>query len=107
MTRDEKRERLGRLADDIEAELRSIWWDPNPPSEEEVVAGGAFGQNSVAFETWLQVIFIRRLRQVASGELAIPESSSVAVKAAREWDGVPGRDRLSELIQDVDRIVAS
>ena len=100
-----KRERLGQLADEIEAELKVSGWISDPPSEEVILSGGAFGYRAVAFETWLQVIFIARLRQVASGELSIPETSSVAVQATREWDGVPGRERLFELISEVDRIV--
>jgi uncharacterized protein YqcC (DUF446 family) len=101
----EKRHQLGKLADEIEAELRASAWNPNPPSEEEVLAGGAFGLKTVAFETWLQVVFISRLRQVAAGVIPIPTSSSVAVQASREWDGVRGRDRLFELISEVDRTV--
>jgi uncharacterized protein YqcC (DUF446 family) len=103
----EKRQQLGSLADEIEAELRAVAWNLAPPSEEEVIAGGAFGAGTVAFETWLQVVFIRRLRQVAEGHMEIPESSSVAVKAVREWDGVDRRDRLIDLITEVDRIVES
>jgi uncharacterized protein YqcC (DUF446 family) len=102
-----KREQLGKLADELEAELRKVAWNPDPPPEEEVLAGGAFGLKAVPFETWLQVIFITRLRQVAAGDMAIPATSSVAVQAAREWDGVPGRDRLFDLISEVDRIVES
>ena len=80
-------------------------WDPNPPSEETVLSGGAFGHRTVPFESWLQVVFIPRLRQVAAGEIDIPSSSSVAVRAIREWDGVPDRDRLFHLIAKVDEIV--
>lgn len=107
MRDDLKRRRLGELADEIEAELRVAGWNPNPPSEETVLAGGAFGLGTVAFETWLQVIFISRLRQVAAGEMDIPTSSSVAVQATREWDGVPGRERLFDLISEIDRMVES
>jgi uncharacterized protein YqcC (DUF446 family) len=102
-----KRSQLGRLADEIEAELRVAGWNPDPPTEETVLAGGAFGLGTVAFETWLQVVFISRLRQVAAGEIDIPASSSVAAQASREWDGVPGRERLFDLISEVDRIVES
>ena len=47
-----KRIRLGEIADEIEAELKRVrQWSPDPPSEEEVVAGGAFGMNAVPFVT--------------------------------------------------------
>jgi hypothetical protein len=44
-----KRSQLGRLADEIEAELRVAGWNPDPPTEETVLAGGAFGLGTVAF----------------------------------------------------------
>ncbi|HEX2294779.1 MAG TPA: YqcC family protein, partial [Actinomycetota bacterium] len=87
---DRRRARLGEIADEIEAELKRLgWWTADPPSEEAVVAGGAFGMNAVAFPTWLQVVFVERLRQAASGEFPIPSSSSVSTMATREFDGYP------------------
>lgn len=102
-----KRERLAEIADGIEAELRRLgWWLPDPPSEEEVVAGGAFGMNAVAFPTWLQVVFVTRLRQAATGEFPIPPSSSVSTFATREFDGYrEDVDRLMELLYEVDELV--
>lgn len=60
---------------------------------------------TVAFDTWLKVVFLKRLREVAAGEMAMPTESSVAAQAAREWDGVPARDRLFDLISRVDELV--
>lgn len=102
-----KRRRLGELADEIEAEVKRLgWWMPDPPSEETVVAGGAFGMNAVAFPTWLQVVFVKRLRQAAAGEFEIPSSSSVSAFATREFDGYrEDIDRLMELLYEVDRLV--
>ncbi len=101
------RAQLGRLADEIEAELRRLGtWREDAPSEEKVLAGGAFGMNTVAFDTWLQVVFVERLRQVARGELDIPLSSSVGTQATREYDGDPAdRSVLMKLIHEVDRTV--
>lgn len=70
-----------------------------------MLAGGAFGLGTATFETWLQVVFIPRLRQVAAREIAIPADSSVAAQAAREWDGLLGRERLFELIAKIDEVV--
>lgn len=103
-----KQRRLGEIAGEIEAEMRRLgWWADDPPAEETVLAGGAFGMNSVAFPTWLQVVFVTRLRQAAAGELEIPSSSSVATFAAREFDGYPEDvDRLLGLLLDVDDLVS-
>ena len=101
------RRRLGELADEIEAELKRIgWWMPDPPDEETVLAGGAFGMNAVAFPTWLQVVFVKRLRQAAAGEFEIPRSSSVSTFATREFDGYrEDVDRLMNLLYEVDDLV--
>lgn len=103
----EKRKRLGEIGDEIEAELKRLgWWRPDAPSEETVVAGGAFGMNAVPFPTWLQVVFVKRLRQAAAGEVEIPSSSSVSTFATREFDGYPEDvDLLMRLLYEVDRLV--
>jgi uncharacterized protein YqcC (DUF446 family) len=107
MRKSVKRSRLGESAAQIEAEMRRLGlWLDHPPSEQEVLSGGAFGLGTVGFDTWLQVIFVTRLRQVAAGEFDIPASSSVAAQAVREWDGDPlDRHRLLELVQQVDALL--
>lgn len=103
-----KQARLGELSDRIEAELRRLGlWLEHPPPEATVLAGGAFGLGTVAFDTWLQVVFVNRLRQVAAGTFDLPRSSSVGAQAVREWDGDPiGRDTLLGLIQQVDDLLS-
>lgn len=104
-----KRARAADLADAIEAELKRLnQWMPEPPSEDEVLAGGAFGMGSVPFVTWLQVVLVTRLRQVAAGTMELPSSSSIGTMAVREFDGAPqDTDRLMHLIHEVDRLAAS
>lgn len=103
----EARAKLGALAAEIEVELRRLHlWRDDAPTEEEVVAGGAFGMNAVPFDTWLQVVFVKRLREVASGEIDIPQSSSVGTQATREYDGdTIDRSALMKLINQVDGVV--
>ncbi len=99
-----KRELLAHLAEEIQAEMERLGlWLSSPPSEETVLAGGAFGQGAVSFETWLQVVFVRRLRQASAGEFPLPKESSVGVIAAREWDGQERSDLL-RLIGRVDQL---
>jgi uncharacterized protein YqcC (DUF446 family) len=95
---------LGKLADDIEAEMRRLGiWSDQPPTDEDVLAdGGAFGQRNVAFVTWVQVVLVARLRAVAAGDLDPPTSSMVGTQAIREWDGVPEYEQLSSLLARVD-----
>jgi uncharacterized protein YqcC (DUF446 family) len=107
MSEAKKRARLAVLAGEIESEMRRIGvWRENLPSEEKVLEGGAFGLGTVSFDTWLQVVFVTRLRQAANGDIDIPHTSSVAAQSAREWDGDPlDRGRLQELIEAVDSTV--
>lgn len=100
----EARRRAGELADELEAELKRIrMWRPDPPSEETVLAGGAFGMQSVPFVTWLQVVLVPRLRQVAAGEMELPGSSSIGTFAVRELDGAGAdTDGLLDLIFEID-----
>lgn len=82
-------------------------WQPDPPTEEEVLSGGAFGLGTVAFDTWVQVVFVTRLRQVADGVFPIPANSAVGAQATREWDGAgpEDRNRLLELLLQVDDLI--
>ena len=101
------RARMGELASEIESEMRRLGvWLEQPPPEETVLAGGAFGLGTVPFDTWLQVVFVQRLHQVAEGTFDIPRSSSVGAQAVREWDSDPfDRDALLDLIHQVESLV--
>ena len=97
---------LGRLADEIEAEMRRLGlWSAEPPGEDRVLEGGAFGQGTVAFEHWIQVVLVARLRAVAAGELDPPTSSMVGTAAVREWDGVQEREGLASLLSRLDGVI--
>lgn len=108
-TKGRTRARLGEIADEIEAELKRLkMWMPDPPDEGTVLEGGAFGMNTVPFVTWLQVVFVSRLREVARGELELPGSSSVGTMAVRELDGATEDvSRLMDLIHEVDALANS
>jgi uncharacterized protein YqcC (DUF446 family) len=103
-----RRALLGELADEIEEELKRLGqWMPDPPPTGEVLAGGAFGASTAAFETWLQTILVPTLRQVAAGQTSIPRTSSIGAFAIREFGGVPVGDErraLLDLIHRVDRV---
>ncbi len=104
-----KRARAGELAGEIEAELKRLnMWMPEPPAEDEVLAGGAFGMGTVPFVTWLQVVLVERLREVAAGTMDLPPSSSVGTMAVRELDGAThDTEPLMKLIHEVDRLASA
>jgi uncharacterized protein YqcC (DUF446 family) len=105
--RDRKlRAEIGRLADEIEAEMRRLGlWSADPPPEDRVLEGGAFGRDTVGFEQWIQVVLVARLRAVAAGELDPPTSSMVGTAAIREWDGIHERESLASLLSRLDGVI--
>src|SRR5690349_19513806 len=92
----------------IEAEMRSIgMWQNEPMPQEKTAAAGAFGQGSMAFEQWLQFVFIPRVNQIVAARAAFPSKSQVGDQAYREWrmwGDAPNVDRLLELLREFDAL---
>lgn len=106
MTLNSKRARAKQLSDKLEAELRRLaaWRDsPLPPEAMQFTL--PFGGDTMPFEHWIQFVLIPRLREISTGNAAIPPSSNLAGYAVREFDG---RDRemagLIGLLYEVDEI---
>jgi len=90
----------------IEAEMRRIgMWQAQPPPAEALVITQAFGGDKLAFEQWLQFVFIPRMRQIIVQRGQFPSRSEVADQAYREWKmwgDTPNVDRLLELLREFD-----
>ena len=71
---------------EIEAEMKRVgmWRDDAPPPETRDVHT-AFGQGTLAFEEWLQFIFLPRVRERISEGGKWPRNSQVGGQAFREW----------------------
>ena len=93
------------LANQIEIEMKKIglWSSAEVP---DVKVSGAFGADSMTFEEWLQFRFLPNLRQAAMTN-AVPRTSSIAVAAIRNLDGVKGADMLIDLLSRLDRLTES
>jgi uncharacterized protein YqcC (DUF446 family) len=95
-----------RLADLIEAELRSLRaWQADPLPRETIEGGGAFGMNTMAFSQWVQFVLVPRLHEVAAGAIEMPPESHVGVQAVREFDSWPEAIELTRLLIEVDGLV--
>ena len=90
----------------IEAEMRRIgMWQNEPLSPEKIASAGAFGQGAMAFEQWLQFVFIPRVNQIVAARGKFPSGSQVADQAFREWrmwGDAPDVDPLLELLTEFD-----
>jgi uncharacterized protein YqcC (DUF446 family) len=99
------------LSEELEFALRDAEiWDVPRPSDDALQACGAFGGDSMSFEQWLRHVFMQRLSDAAGGKSPLPSSSSVALRAHREWvmwgQATPERERVIELLGSVDAVVS-
>ena len=90
----------------IEAEMRlNGMWQEKPPPAEALVITQAFGGDKLAFEQWLQFVFIPRVRQIITERGQFPARSQVADQAFREWKmwgDAPNVDDLLKLLREFD-----
>lgn len=98
------RVRAAELAAQLEQELRRLGcWQVIAP-EFDPARDGPFGMHTMAFEQWLQAVLVPALREVAAGARPMPPRSNLAAHAVREFDGGDDRDRLCELLGQVDSL---
>lgn len=89
-------DRIRIAADAIETEMRRVGvWSETPPSDAAFRFTRAFGADTMAFEQWLQFVFLPRVRDLLRSGGEFPPRSDVGVYAVREFDG---RDELSSLV---------
>jgi uncharacterized protein YqcC (DUF446 family) len=64
-----------------------------------------FAVDRMTFPQWLQFVFVPRVKSIVEARGDFPTQSSVGTQAVRELDGIPGGDRLVELLCDFDRFI--
>jgi TPR repeat protein len=88
--------KCARLLDEIELEMkREHVWQAAPLAPDKFIDMGAFGANKMAYEQWLQFVFIPAVREP-------PKSSQVHIHAVRCFDGQSDRGALVQLLCDFD-----
>ena len=88
----------------IEIEMKRIgMWQDEPLKPEQYDFRSAFGADTMAFEQWLEFIFIPHVRDMIVTREPFPSESNVAAQALREFD-TSGFDtaRLQQLLQEFD-----
>ncbi len=95
-----------QLALALELELKRLGrWQADPLPPEKLEHMGAFGENTMAFEQWIQFILVVRLRQMARQELEFPDSSNLGAYAVRAMDGDDEAEHLRELLTEIDAFI--
>lgn len=95
-------ERASVLIDAIENELKRLnrWSESLPKKAFDNM--GAFGQNTMAFEQWIQFILLDRLRSIIKDQDNFPQESQLATYGVRVFDGDPDANKLNDLLYQLD-----
>lgn len=91
----------------IERELRvQGWWEEQAPSAEALASVEPFCVDSLAFEQWLQWIFLPRMKDMLEAGAALPRVSGIQSMAEMVYQQQPSvARRLVELLGEFDRLL--
>ncbi|MHA6495468.1 YqcC family protein [Pseudomonas borbori] len=90
----------------IERELRlQGWWQPSPPSEQALASQEPFCVDSMAFDQWLQWIFLPRMKHMLESGAALPSVSGIQPMAEQVF-GAQARE-LVRLLGDFDQLISA
>jgi uncharacterized protein YqcC (DUF446 family) len=91
--------------DEIVAEMKRIgFWQAEPLKPEQYDFRSAFALDTMAFNQWLQFVFVPRVEQILASQGTFPARSQVGSQAIREYDGVPEAAHLVELLCAFDAL---
>lgn len=102
--------RYGLLADQlllVERELRvQGWWAVTPPSAEALASVEPFCVDSMAFEQWLQWIFLPRMKALLEAGAALPAVSGIRPMAEMAFQQRLGQAAgLLAVLGDFDQLI--
>jgi uncharacterized protein YqcC (DUF446 family) len=84
----------------VEAEMRRIGaWQDQPLADAQYDFHAAFASDTMAFEQWLQFVFIPRVRSIIVDGGEFPSRSEVSAQAFREWVAWGNRQDVESLIE--------
>ena len=100
-------ERAAALCAALEAELKRLGrWRATPLPAAAFENMGAFGENTMTFEQWIQFVLLDRLREIVSERGTFPGGSQLASYAVRAFDDDPDAEPLREILWEIDQLVA-
>ncbi len=97
-------QKVQELIDAVEAEMKYVGiWNANRPPESAFRYNKAFASDTMAFEQWLQFVFIPIVREKIKTNGLWPDESEVGVYAVKNLEeGVS--DKLRNLLNDFDEL---
>ncbi|WP_394238844.1 YqcC family protein [Pseudomonas anguilliseptica] len=89
----------------IERELRLLgWWEMQSPSAQALSSQQPFCVDTLAFEQWLQWIFLPRMKQMLEAGVALPSVSGIQPMAEQVYGGQAKKAReLIKLLGEFDQ----
>lgn len=92
----------------IERELRVLgWWQTQAPSEHALCSQQPFCVDTMAFEQWLQWIFLPRMKQLLEAGAALPSVSGIQPMAEQVYGGEAAKARvLIKLLGEFDQLLS-
>lgn len=91
----------------IERELRvQGWWQVEPPSEQALASQEPFCVDSMAFDQWLQWIFLPRMKHMLENGAALPSVSGIQPMAEQVYgERNEQAEVLLRLLGEFDRLI--
>lgn len=92
----------------IERELRQLgWWATTPPTAEALASEQPFAIDSMAFEQWLQWLFLPRMQQLLTCGGALPAACGIQPMAEMVLADRANQARsLLRVLGEFDRLMA-
>jgi len=103
--------RIASVADQllvIERELRvQGWWDSVAPEPLALSSQQPFCVDTLAFEQWLQWVFLPRMKQIVEAGTPLPKVSGIQPMAEQVFAGQLSKAReLIRLLGEFDQLIA-
>lgn len=105
----EKYAAVAALLIDVEAEMRTQgWWESAPPLPAALRSTMPFHADTLAFNQWVQFIFLPRMHELIEQRLPLPGACGIA-PMLEEFSRVSGRNspRLLQLFADIDSLLSA
>lgn len=101
-----KAKHLSCLLTQLEAELKVIGlWSLERPSDQALASTEPFCIDTLAFEQWLQFIFIERMRMMISQEQPLPAALSLTPLAEEVYKQVSfNKQNLFKVLEAIDQL---
>ena len=75
-------QRIAHVLLELEAEMRELdWWEEEQPPAEALASQQPFCVDKLAFEQWLQWIFLPRMKDIIETGQPLPAQSAISVYA--------------------------